>query len=82
MTRSITFLPGHDARPRLLDQVAGSALGTVFYTPGGAAGWALDLLLRAYFAYIRRVAALRAARAVAVGHGRRAAAAGVRAASF
>jgi len=40
--------------PRLYRQVAGSDLGTVFYTPGGAAGWALDLLLRLYLAYVRR----------------------------
>jgi hypothetical protein len=51
------------SRQRLLTQVAGSSLGTVFYTPGGAAGWALDLVLRAYFAYVRRTAALRARRA-------------------
>jgi len=53
--------------PRLYRQVAGSDLGTVFYTPGGAAGWALDLLLRVYLAYVRRygrrTASLRAARA-------------------
>ena len=40
--------------PRLMMQVAASALLTAFYTPGGAAGWILDLVLRAYFAMARR----------------------------
>ena len=40
--------------PRLLMQLAASALLTAFYTPGGAAGWALDLVLRFYLAVIRR----------------------------
>jgi hypothetical protein len=41
-------------RARWLSQVAASDLGTVFYTPGGAAGWALDFVLRVYFACARR----------------------------
>jgi hypothetical protein len=45
--------PPHRALPRLLSQVAGSPLVTVFYTPGGAAGWALDLVLRTYFSFTR-----------------------------
>jgi len=49
--------------PRLYRQVAGSTIGTVFYTPGGVGGWALDLLLRVYLASVRRAASLRAARA-------------------
>ena len=40
--------------PRLMMQIAASALLTAFYTPGGAAGWILDLVLRAYFAMARR----------------------------
>jgi hypothetical protein len=39
---------------RLMMQIAASALLTAFYTPGGAAGWTLDLLLRSYFAVTRR----------------------------
>ena len=35
-------------------QIAASALLTAFYTPGGAAGWTLDLLLRSYFAVSHR----------------------------
>jgi hypothetical protein len=59
---------GAGTRPRLYQQVAQqvaivSSLGTVFYTPGGAAGWALDLALRLYLAYARRMASARAARA-------------------
>src|SRR4051794_16828510 len=45
---------GPSRLPRLYRQVAGSDLGTVFYTPGGVGGWALDLLLRLYLAYARR----------------------------
>jgi hypothetical protein len=51
------------ALPRLYRQIAGSTIGTVFYTPGGAGGWALDLLLRIYLASVRRAASLRTARA-------------------
>ncbi len=36
--------------PRLMMQLAASAFLTIFYTPGGAAGWVLDLVLRGYFA--------------------------------
>ena len=39
---------------RLARQLAASALLTAFYTPGGAAGWTLDLLLRSYFIVTRR----------------------------
>jgi hypothetical protein len=50
--------PGFLARPglfpRLMMQLAASALLTIFYTPGGAGGWVLDLLLRGYFAVARR----------------------------
>jgi hypothetical protein len=41
---------------RLAIQIAGSAWFTVFYTPGGAAGWALDLLFRSYAGVARRLA--------------------------
>jgi len=43
--------------PRLMMQLAASALLTAFYTPGGAAGWVLDLALRFYLAVIRRAPA-------------------------
>lgn len=43
--------------PRLMMQLAASALLTVFYTPGGAGGWVLDLVLRGYFAVARRLSA-------------------------
>ena len=43
--------------PRLMMQLAASALLTVFYTPGGAGGWVLDLVLRGYFAVARRFSA-------------------------
>ena len=60
------------AVPRLFSQVAGSSIGTVFYTPGGVAGWALDLVLRTYLAHVRRLTALREARAALTrGHGPR-----------
>jgi len=36
-------------------QLCASAFLTVFYTPGGAAGWVLDLVLRGYFAVTRRL---------------------------
>lgn len=36
-------------------QVCASAFLTIFYTPGGAAGWVLDLLLRGYFTVTRRL---------------------------
>jgi hypothetical protein len=39
--------------PRLAMQIGASALLTTFYTPGGAAGWILDLILRGYFAISR-----------------------------
>jgi hypothetical protein len=41
--------------PRLMVQLCASAFLTVFYTPGGAAGWVLDLVLRGYFAVTRRL---------------------------
>jgi hypothetical protein len=54
------LLPRADHMPPRLSIVsAASSLGTVFYTPGGAAGWALDLLLRSYLALTRRAAAAR-----------------------
>jgi len=57
------FLPGGGGVfPRLYQQVAVSGLGTVFYTPGGVGGWALDLVLRVYLAYARRIAATKARR--------------------
>ncbi len=40
--------------PRLMMQLAASALLTVFYSPGGIAGWGLDLLLRLYLGLTRR----------------------------
>jgi hypothetical protein len=40
--------------PRLMMQLAASALLTIFYTPGGAAGWVLELVLRGYFGVARR----------------------------
>jgi hypothetical protein len=40
--------------PRLMVQLCASAFLTIFYTPGGAAGWVLDLLLRGYFTVTRR----------------------------
>lgn len=40
---------------RLMMQLAASALLTIFYTPGGAGGWVLDLFLRGYFAVARRI---------------------------
>jgi hypothetical protein len=40
--------------PRLMVQLCASAFLTIFYTPGGAAGWVLDLLLRGYFTVARR----------------------------
>ena len=43
--------------PRLMMQLAASALLTIFYTPGGAGGWVLDLVLRGYFAVARRLSA-------------------------
>jgi len=43
--------------PRLMMQLAASALLTAFYTPGGAAGWVLDLALRFYLAVIRQAPA-------------------------
>lgn len=43
--------------PRLMMQLAASALLTAFYTPGGAAGWVLDLVLRLYLAVIRQTPA-------------------------
>jgi hypothetical protein len=33
---------------RLLMQFLASTLLTIFYTPGGVAGWVLDLLFRSY----------------------------------
>ena len=42
---------------RLMMQLAASALLTIFYTPGGAGGWVLDLALRGYFAVARRFSA-------------------------
>jgi hypothetical protein len=42
---------------RLMMQLAASALLTIFYTPGGAGGWVLDLVLRGYFAVARRLSA-------------------------
>jgi hypothetical protein len=53
------LLPRTDVPARLSIVSAASALGTVFYTPGGAAGWALDLFLRSYLAFTRRAAAAR-----------------------
>jgi hypothetical protein len=47
LSRVTTFLP------RLMMQIAASALLTAFYTPGGAAGWILDLVLRGTFAISR-----------------------------
>ena len=41
--------------PRLMVQLCASAFLTIFYTPGGAAGWVLDLLLRGYFRVTRRL---------------------------
>jgi hypothetical protein len=52
-----SFLPRPSLLPRLMMQVAASALLTAFYTPGGAVGWTLDLLLRSYFAVARRASA-------------------------
>jgi hypothetical protein len=34
--------------PRLVMQIAASAFFTIFYTPGGVAGWTLDLALRGF----------------------------------
>lgn len=51
------FLPRPALLSRLMMQFAASALLTAFYTPGGAAGWMLDLLLRSYFAVARRAPA-------------------------
>ena len=59
-------LAGDRALPRLYQQVVVSGIGTVFYTPGGAGGWALDLLLRVYWVYVRRLSTARAARTRAV----------------
>ncbi len=41
--------------PRLMVQLCASAFLTIFYTPGGAGGWVLDLLLRGFFAVTRRL---------------------------
>jgi hypothetical protein len=54
----IAHRPG--ALPRFLSQVAVADLGTIFYTPGGVGGWALDLVLRVYLACARRRLARRA----------------------
>jgi hypothetical protein len=43
------LLPRSGLLPRLMMQLAASAFLTIFYTPGGAAGWMLDLVLRGYF---------------------------------
>jgi hypothetical protein len=44
---------------RLVMQVAASTLLTIFYTPGGVAGWAMDLVFRFYPGVARRLAPLR-----------------------
>ncbi|HET6150649.1 MAG TPA: hypothetical protein VFH68_24125 [Polyangia bacterium] len=44
---------------RLVMQIAASTLLTIFYTPGGAAGWVMDLVLRFYPGVARRLAPLR-----------------------
>ena len=49
------LLTRHGLLPRLLVQLCASAFLTIFYTPGGAAGWVLDLVLRGYFAVQRRL---------------------------
>jgi hypothetical protein len=44
---------------RLVMQIAASTLLTIFYTPGGVAGWAMDLVFRFYPGVARRLAPLR-----------------------
>jgi hypothetical protein len=39
-------------------QVAASTVLTIFYTPGGVAGWTMDLLCRFYPGVARRLAPL------------------------
>jgi hypothetical protein len=53
-----TLLPRPSWLTRLVMQVAASTLLTIFYTPGGAAGWAMDLILRFYPGVARRLAPL------------------------
>jgi hypothetical protein len=53
-----TWLPRPSWLTRLVVQVAASTLLTIFYTPGGAAGWAMDLVLRFYPDVARRLAPL------------------------
>ena len=56
-----SWLPRPGWLTRLVMQVAASTLLTIFYTPGGAAGWALDLVFRFYPGVARRLAPLRLA---------------------
>jgi hypothetical protein len=54
-----TWLPRPGWMTRLVMQVAASTLLTIFYTPGGVAGWTMDLLCRFYPGVARRFAPLR-----------------------
>ena len=54
-----SWLPRPVWLTRLVMQVAASTLLTIFYTPGGAAGWAMDLVFRFYPGVARRLAPLR-----------------------
>jgi hypothetical protein len=56
----ISFLvPRSGWLARLATLVAASTLLTIFYTPGGVAGWAMDLIFRFYPGIARRLAPLR-----------------------
>jgi hypothetical protein len=54
-----SLMPRSGLLSRLAMQVAASTLLTIFYTPGGVAGWTLELLCRWYPGIARRLAPLR-----------------------
>ena len=51
-----SLVPRTGLLSRLVMQVLASTLLTIFYTPGGVAGWALDLFFRWYPSVARAVA--------------------------
>jgi hypothetical protein len=56
LIRSLMPRPG--LLTRLVMQVAASTLLTIFYTPGGVAGWAMELIFRSYPRVARLLAPL------------------------
>jgi hypothetical protein len=54
-----SLMPRSGLLSRLAMQIAASTLLTIFYTPGGVAGWTLELICRWYPGIARRLAPLR-----------------------